>query len=209
MKGGLTSREQRTLLVGGLLALLVLYIYGAYVIGPLLHEVKKLEDQVAASQQRLQLLETATANEAAIRQQHRQVEEAVLALKRTLPAEQQLPAVIERLSDLASQAGVKIQTIFPQRPGEEGAASSAPPKPTASAGPVVYKDVLIQIDAAAGFHQLGTFLSLVETGDDPMQVSSLKIQADPKGVKWPQVRLVIKTYFAAESAAPGAAGDKA
>ena len=207
MKSGLTSREQRTLLVGGFLALVVLYIYGAYVIAPLLHEVKNLESQIASSKQRVQMLEMATANEAALRQQHRQVESAVLALKRTLPAEQQLPAVIERLSDLASQAGVKIQTIFPQRSGDE-AAPAAPPKTPAPAGPVVYKDVLIEIDAVAGFHQLGTFLGLIESGDDPMQVASLKIQTDPRGVKRPQIKLVIKTYFAAESM-PTATGEKA
>ncbi len=207
MKGGLTSREQRTLLVGGFLALVILYVYGAYVIGPLLHEVKNLESQIASSKQRVQMLETATANEAALRQQHHQVEDAVLALKRSLPAEQQLPAVIERLSDLASQAGVKIQTIFPQRPGDE-TASPAPSKTPSPDGPVVYKDVLIEVDAVAGFHQLGTFLSLIESGDDPMQVASLRIQTDPRGVKRPQIRLVIKTYFAAESLPP-TGGEKA
>ena len=204
MKSGLTQREQQTLLLGGLLALVVLYIYSAYVLSPLLRESKRLGEQVMADTQKLQLLELTAANEGALREQHRQLQETVAALRAMLPSEQQLPAVIERLSDLAGQAGVKIQTIFPQRPGEgEDVPPGQAPKAHAPTGPVVYKDVMVQIDAVAGFHQLGAFLGMVESGEEPMQVSSLKIQADPKGVKRPQIRLVIRTFFSTEAGSAG------
>ena len=209
MSGAISKREQQTLLVGGVLAAVILYIYGAYVIAPLVRENKKLRDQVVSSKERLHLLKVATANAGALQEQQQQLEETVKALREVLPSDQEVPAVIERLSDLASQAGVKIQTIFPQRPGEGDAAAAPPPADAAPAPPVYYKDVMIQIEAVAGFHQLGSFLSLIESGKEPMEVASLKIQGDARGTKRPQIRLVIRSYFSTVQAASAAGGNPA
>ena len=112
---GLTSREQKLLIAGGGLTLMVLYMYAVYVIKPLAREAKSIGQDVAQARQNLQTLESATANEAALRQQHQQLNDIVTALQRLLPAERELPAMIELLSDLASQSDVKIQSIFPTR----------------------------------------------------------------------------------------------
>lgn len=208
MKVSLTLRERRTLLLGGALAVVVGWVYVAYIIGPLLREAGRLGQEVATARQQLQLLQLATANEVALRDQHRQLDETVSSLRKLLPAEKELPAVIEQLSDLASQAGVKIETIFPQRPTD---APKPKPPPTAKPGaatPIVYKDVLIQIDAVAGFHQLGTFLALVESSDEPMEVDSLRVTADPRGLKRPEIKLVIKTYFATDDSDAVSAGPR-
>lgn len=190
--GGLTSREQKMLVAGGLLAALVLWLYIAYVVQPLLQENVGVGQDVSQARQDLKTLEAATAHETAMREQHQQLNETVTSLQRLLPAERELPAVIELLSDLASQSDVKIQSIFPQRstPGEE----KKPVEPNA-AGPLTYKDVVIQIDAMTGFHQLGTFLSLVEAQENPMQIAALKITSDPKVPKRQKVKLLIRSYF--------------
>lgn len=188
------SRNQRTLVLVIMLGAFIVWAYVAYVAGPLMREAANLSSQVSTAQEQLRLLQAATANEAGLRAQYRQVDETVASLRRLLPAEEEIPAVIEHLSDLASQTGIKIQAIFPQRVVE-------PPAPIGTDGrlgavPTVYREIPIQIDALAGYHQLGSFLSLVESSDKPMQVSTLTITVNQKEPKWHLVKLLLRSYFA-------------
>jgi Tfp pilus assembly protein PilO len=194
MKLALSSRELRTVLIGGALGLVVLYVYVAMILTPLWRTTGSLGERVRSAKAELAALQQAVANEPALRQQHHRLQEAVVALNRTLPSETELPAVIEFLSGLASQTQVKIQTIFPQRSldplGKTGPAGQAAAEAT------VYEEIPIQIDAQASYHQLGTFLALVESSDKPMQVSSLRISSNPKEPRWHNVSLSILAYFA-------------
>ena len=198
MKLGLSGREQRTLLIGGVLAIIVLWVYGAYIMGPLRKEAAELGEQVRLAREQLRALEAVTANEAAVQTQHRQVSDTVKSLRSLLPAEEELPSIIELLSDLASQSQVKIQTIFPQRqalPAGGPSENSATMNGT-TAEPLVYKDIIIQIDALGGYHDLGMFLSLIESGKKPMEVSSLQMSADSKDPRRHIIKLLIRSYFA-------------
>lgn len=200
MKSTLTSREQKILVVGGLLALVVLWTYTTYIIRPLMREGAQLREDVVTARDRLKLLEVTTAQETTLREQHRQLNDTVAALQRLLPDEKRLSEVIERLSDLASQSDVKIQTIFPQKsdpePGiEKTAALQKTTAASRPAGAIVYHDVVIQIDATAGFHQVGTFLSLMEGQSVPLQITLLKISSDPKVLKRQRVKMLIRAYF--------------
>lgn len=199
MKLNLAAREQRSALLIGILGLVTLYIYAAYLVRPLQRRGRELGEQVSTARQRVGILERSTSNEAALREQYRQLEETVKFSRTRLPGEEELPAVIELLSDLAGRSQVKIQTIFPQR--------SLMPDPAAATA-AVYKDVLIQIDALAGYHQLGTFLGLVEAHAKPMRVASLRIATNPKEPKRQFVKLLIRAYFSGttDQAAEGRPG---
>jgi len=207
MKLRVSTREQRTLALVGALGLMILWVYLALIIGPLMREARRSREQVRAARDQLRVLELATMNETALREQHRQVQDTVASLRSLLPDEEELPRVIELLSELAGRSQVKIQTIFPQRPLE---AAGAPKTPAAQASPapVVYKEVLIQVDALAGYHQLGTFLSLVEAGEKPMQLASLQIAPEPRGSKRFHIKLVIQSYFATRDAVTIGGGKK-
>ena len=160
MKLGLSAREIRTILIGGVLGIVVLYVYFTMILQPLWREAGSLGERVRTAREQVFALQQAVTNEPSLREQRRQLQESVLSLRGDLPSEEELPAVIEFLSGLASRTQVKIQSVFPQRPiesldrlaGDKGKPSQA----------LVYKEIPIQIDAQASFHQLGTFLSLVE-----------------------------------------------
>lgn len=190
--GRLLSRGDRHILfVGGVLALVILWLYTAFIITPLMQEASNAGQQVRTAREELAMLERATANEAMLRQQHREAEGTVQSLRQLLPPEHELPAAIEFLSDLASQSNVKIQTIFPQRREEQGAS------PTSDAGRgEIYRGISIQIEALAGYHQVGTFVSLVESSKRPMRLLSLRISSNPKDLRWHSVTLLIAAYFA-------------
>jgi len=201
----MSKREQRLLVFVGGLAILTAWVYAVYIIGPLRRETSQLGRQIREAREQLRILEVAVSSEAALEEKSRRLRESVRTLRGSLTPEAELPSVIELLTELASQTQVKVQTIFPQRPAEP----MEPTAPDAGQGSlptslpaVYYKEVPIQIDALAGYHQLGTFLNLVETADKPMRLLSLRISANPKEPRWHRVKLLVQSYVAVPEAAP-------
>lgn len=191
-----SKRELKTLLLISLLAAIILGVYYSVGLKPLLQEASRLGQQVHTVHLKLQHVEQAIVREPQLRQEFSQLSEMIQSLSTSLPSEEELPSVIALLTDLASQTGVKIQTIFPQRSFESRTpGSDQPTKP-----PELYKEVPIQIDALAGFHQLGSFLSLVESGTQPIQLRSLRISGNPKEPRRHNTKLVLIAYFAAPGA---------
>jgi len=186
-----SPREQRTLLLLVLAAVPILWVYSG-ALGGLWRRLGDLGQRVRAAREELRSLEAVVANEASLKEQERQVQQTVVALRALLPGEDELPAAIERLSDLATQTQLKIQTIYPHRVLNEQA---VPGEQKRSWG-TVYKEIPIQIDAVSGFHQLGTFLSMVESDTRPMRVANLRISGNPKDPKRHVVKLLLRSYFA-------------
>ena len=108
MKIDLSRREQRTIVLAGALAVFILWAYSAYILSPLKREADRLGQDVRTAREKLKALELATSNEAVLREQQQQLNQTVGSLRKLLPSEEELPAVIERLSNLASQSGLKI-----------------------------------------------------------------------------------------------------
>ena len=197
MKLNFSSREQRLVLMAGAFALLGMWVYSAYFISPLLRAGADLGRQVRSAREQLSVLEDAVAKEAGLREQQQHVSQVVESLRAQLPTEEEVPAVIEHLSDLASQTGVKIQAIFPQRSVDTLAPNRARGQENKTGSePLVYTAIPIQIDALAGYHQLGAFLSLVETSDRPMEVITLRIAANQKEAKRHTIKMLLRLYFA-------------
>ncbi len=191
MKLALSVRDIQKLLLIGVLAIIFLTAYVRFIVGPLLQKSGQLAQQAREAKEQLQSLQTAASNEPTLQTQHQQLEQSVRGLRKFLPSEQEVPAVIEHLSDLAGQTGLKIQAIFPQRSAESDI-------PSEKRRLLYYKEIPIQIDALAGFHQLGAFLSLVETADKPMTVSSLRISENPKELRRHSIKLLLRAYFAVQ-----------
>jgi Tfp pilus assembly protein PilO len=192
MKRKLTKEQSQSILLGLLVAAVFLYVLVVLFIGPARREAQQVGQQLPTARERMRALEFGTMNEAILRSQYEQMEQSVGSLRAVLPSEDTLSSSIETLSDLADTAQVKIQTIFPLR----GMKDVEQEKDQAPATPAVFKEVLIQIDALAGFHQLGAFISAMETSPKPMRLSSLRISANPNEVKRHTAKIVIRAYFA-------------
>ena len=196
-----TSKRDQQLILGAtvVVAGVVLWIYYGYLFQPLLRKVSALSQEAKAAKATLQHLEQLVMQEPRLRQQEGQLREEVLSLRTVLPSEDFLPTVIERLSDMATQSGLKIQTIFPQRALETVGASTASKSPASATSPLpkLYEEIPIRIDALSGFHQLGAFLSRVEASAQPMEVQTLRVRSDPKEMRRHLVQLTITVYFSA------------
>ncbi|MBI3088411.1 MAG: type 4a pilus biogenesis protein PilO [Candidatus Omnitrophica bacterium] len=203
-----TKRQQ--VLAGVFLVVAVgAWVYYAYALTPLMRTVGRLAKDVSAASKQLKAIETSVAQEPQLRQEHARLTQAIDALQTAVPREEDLPAVIQRLSEVAHQTGVKIQTIHPQRslesvsdddlaflpPAPKPPAGKAKTKPAAAPGLLPYRGIPIQIDAQAGFHQAGAFVSQMEGGDQAMRLTQVRISANSKDLRRHQVRITMLGYF--------------
>lgn len=196
MKLGGSKQEQRQLVTIAVLGTLLLGVYVVSLLKPLAGAVVRTGKEAQTAKTQLQHIELAIAGEPQLRRDYEQLSQKLQSLRTSLPSEEGMPAIIELLSDLASQTGLKIRTIFPQRTFESlGLATSGQAAPTTKAAEL-YKEIPIQIDAWAGYHQLGLFLSHVEAVPQPMELRSLRISADPKEPRRHNMKVVIAAYFA-------------
>ena len=200
MKVATSSRELRVILAAGTLGLIILWAYLS-IAGRLMRETMSLGREVRSAREQLKTLEAATANEAVIQEQHRQVSQTVESLRQLLSSEEELPALIERVSGLATQTGVRIQAVVPQRPLETVGVGT--PSQEGASEVAVYKEIPLQVDALAGYHQLGTFLSLAESGEKPMRVSSLRMTGNQWDARRQSIKLVLRLHFAPKERASG------
>ena len=200
------KRDQQVLLLVGVASLVGLGAYYALLVAPLLRSIRTQRESIRSAHTSLQSTEGAIAREPQLRAQLEQLTLDMRALHEAMPVEETLPAVIERLSEMANQAGVKIQTIFPQRTTSDS--SSSPTARAATAN--LYKEVPVQIDALSGYHQLGSFLSSVERATQPMRLKNLRItSSNAKESKRHSVKMVVVAYFATSQAKHAEAGSSA
>ena len=194
------NREHRQL--AGLFALVAggVWVYYAVVFMPLFRGVAQAARDTAAAGKQLRQIRELLAQEPQLRQEQAQVTQALEALRPALPKEEDLPATIQALSEAASQSGVRIQTIVPQRSVETfGPAASAAKKTRPPAAPPLYRQISIQIDAAAGFHQLGAFVTRMESGPQALRVTTLRVTGEKaKDFRRHQIKLTVLGSFSAE-----------
>ena len=194
-------KRERAIMAGVVvLGAVILYVYFAALVAPLWRQWGQLGQEVKAAQVKWQQTQQVVAQEPQLRQEQQRLSGTIEELGRSLPSEEALPKVIELLSQAADQAGVRIQTIFPQRSFENAADNSGKgsggSKPVADNLKSLYKEIPIQIDALSGFHQLGAFLNRVESDAQAMEVKSLRISSNPKEPRLHDVKLVLRVYFA-------------
>ncbi len=107
--------------------------------------------------------------------------------EKTLPTEDGIPGLLESLSEMAKSANMRIAGIVPiAQKGSE-------------AGNRVYKEIPIMITAKAGYHELGHFLSSLESSDRFMKVADMQIKADKASPKKHDVELLVVTYVLLEA----------
>ncbi|MDP2913556.1 MAG: type 4a pilus biogenesis protein PilO [Candidatus Omnitrophota bacterium] len=111
-------------------------------------------------------------------------EEKISRYEKMLPVEQEIPALLESLSNMARGSNVKIVAITPVMP-EEGP----------NDGSRVYQEMPILINAKSGYHELGNFLAKLEYADRFMKIADIVIRSNNSIPKKQDVDLLILTYI--------------
>ena len=191
-----------------LLVVVLLWVYYAYGLTPALRAVIRGWRQVRTASQQVRDSQQAVAQEPQLRQEQTQLLQTLEELRGAIPPEEELPATIQTLSEAASQSGVKILAIAPERSPESVGAKLPPAKPKAAksqkgsppverSGAGLSREIPIQVEAVAGFHQLGAFVRRVESGPQAMRLERLQItNQQSKDVRRHQVKMTWVGYFA-------------
>ena len=98
-----------------------------------------------------------------------------------LGASSQLSSLLENLSAMALESGIKITSLKPI-------------ETTTPETGKLYVAVPIQIDATAGFHQLGAFLERLETGKTFFKITDIKVTASTTTDRKHSVEMMLETY---------------
>lgn len=183
-------KDQKTqlLVLIAIPSLLVAIVYMSFILIP---QVERVFDAVSqASKASLNIKEATLdiSNIPKLKETMTSYEEKVNRYEKMLPAEQEIPTLLENLSEMARASGVKIGGIMPIVGKEDKVKKSG-----------FYKEQPILINAKCGFHELGKFLSKMENADRFMKVSDINIKSVAQSPKKHDVELLIVTYTLARS----------
>ena len=118
-----------------------------------------------------------------LKKQVAQYQDKIQRYEGMLPAEQEIPKLLEDLSQMAKESNVKIVGLTPLQ-SKQG-----------SQGPdEIYQEIPIRISARSGYHELGKFLSNLENSDRFMKVADIKIKENKATPKKHDVELLVLTY---------------
>lgn len=118
-------------------------------------------------------------------------DEKVSRYEKMLPVKQEIPSLLDKLSDMARGSGVKIVGIAPEIP-----------KGPAEGKNLVYQAIPILIKAKSGYHELGEFMAKLESSDRFMKVADIIIKANSAAPQKHDIELLILTYILLDNRRP-------
>jgi type IV pilus assembly protein PilO len=110
--------------------------------------------------------------------------EKVDSYERMLPAEQEIPTLLESLSVMAKSSGVRIESIMPVAKKEEKLSPGQ-----------VYQEIPILITARSGYHELGSFVSKLENAERFMKIVDINIRTNKLAPKKHDVEILVLTFI--------------
>ena len=174
-----SAREKLLILgFGGLLLLSADYFLW---FSPVLKSLTRTIPALSSVETELQNLRDDKKNEPEIRRRLERLETELRDKEKGMEAANQIPSLLENLSKLAGRSGVRITSLDPPEPSAGGPGKS-------------YRSLPIQIKATAGTHELGRFLSSLETGETTFKVLDLKISQNAQNQKKHLIEMKVETY---------------
>lgn len=110
----------------------------------------------------------------------------LVAMSEKVRSVQAVPIVLEEISRLANEFGVKIDQLTPQKDAQELLITAPEGK---------YYALPIVIQARSGYHMFGHFLNRLERQDLYFSVRDLRIEADEKDPNNQLISMVIKVIL--------------
>ncbi|MBI3252076.1 MAG: type 4a pilus biogenesis protein PilO [Candidatus Omnitrophica bacterium] len=142
--------------------------------------VRTLPELRGAKQNLADLREDAK-NEGAIHKKWEGSRAALTDGEKAFVAPNEVPALLENLSQLAHGAGLKIMSLNPAEP-PKGQAGNA------------YAPIPIKISAVAGTHEFGRFLATLESGSTFFRVTDIRVSTNFSDEKRHLIELGIEAY---------------
>ena len=178
VRTGAISSKDATIagsVAAGLVVLLVLYI--ALVDAGLRRHRDELNASVATKMSELAAAQELASREVELEIELEEVDELVRKFEAKLPTRKELPRLYREFQEAAGQAGVKVMGIKTLDEVD---------------GPTLVT-VPYSFSVSGTYHQLGTFINMLECGDRFMKVSKLHIGKQESGVS--TAKFTLSTYL--------------
>ena len=185
LKQMLKDPEIRKYVIGGGIFLFCL-VYFFLILVPQFVGFAKISMQVSEAKNKLYAVENRIKRTPEMGAKSAKMKEEIKKDTKQLSREKEIPALLEWLATLARDSGVKIVSVTP---GQLGPSES---------GSKYYKEMPVNITAKSGYHELGTFVSSLESGNRVVVIDNVTIQYDGSTPRAHNVNMVIKTYVSLE-----------
>jgi len=180
----LKDKKTQVVILAGLLAILGVVLYFSFILKPQIVRVAESVSAAGSIDADLKEAGKNIANIPAFKKNIVAYEEKVDRYEKMLPVEQEIPSLLENLSNIARSSNIKIVGIIPVTVKED--------KPKKAQ---VYQEIPILINAKSGYHELGKFLSSMENSDRFMKVADIQIKSNAQSPKKHEVEVLVLTYI--------------
>lgn len=179
----LKDKKTQVFILIGLVSVLGVIIYLSFILVPQVERVFEAVGRASRVETDLKDAQYNIDNIAKFKTSVTVYEEKIDRYEKMLPTEQEIPALLENLSDMAKNSNIKIVGIMPVTVKEDTIRKAS-----------VYQEKPILINAKSGYHELGKFLSNMENAGRFMKVSDIQIKANAQAPKRHDVELMVLTY---------------
>ena len=179
----LKNNPKQMILFVAAAALIMVILYLNFVLIPQVVGAFGAVMRMNKAQSELNSAQTDAARIATLKKSIVSFEAKVDKYEKMLPAQQEIPSLLESLSDMAKSSGIKIVGIMPVAAKEEKFQKEQ-----------IYKETPILISAKSGYHELGRFVSDMENSDRFMKVADIQIKVSAATPKKHDVELLVLTY---------------
>ena len=178
------NKKEKTLLTVLVMVVIVVFYFHLF-LRPAIEKLSTLLPNVSTLRSDLDDARALIEMEPVIEKESEKLQAGFDQYEEIFPSEQEIPKLLESLSNKAGESDVKIIAIKPI--ANEGFSQNKESK--------IYQEIPIEIVARSGYHQLGRFLQKLESGDRFITIKDLAIRADPRSITIHRVRLIASTYI--------------
>ena len=170
------------MLIAASVGAVILYLYVNFLLLPQIRGAVKAYNNAKKIYAEVKASERAVSEVDGLKRQVSQYQNKIESYEKMLPVEQEIPKLLEDLSNMAKESSVKIVGITPLQAKEPQTSEQ------------IYQEIPILINARSGYHELGKFLSDLEGAGRFMKVVDINIKENKATAKRHDVELLVLTY---------------
>jgi type IV pilus assembly protein PilO len=181
------EQNRMYIILGVTVVLAALYL--TFIIVPKFGQLSKASRVVNDLNNKIEQLNVRVKRQTAMKDKLDELRKEYDGYSKRLPKEKEIPGFLEGVSSVAKTSKVKILSLTP---------SDLKPVMTDGKENEYYKEMPILVTANSGYHQLGEFVSDLETGTRFLHIGNLRIQYDSGFPRMHNVRMELSTYVSVD-----------
>lgn len=178
------ANKKILIMVAGVVIALIFDIF--FIFFPLVGKSYKLKAKIISSSKDLSYLKQQISSLDNIKKRLENLKTEQVKYGKGFPKEEEIPALLGNISTIAGKLGIEIIAVKPVRMAFQEEAKSVGE---------LFREVLVEIYAKGGYHQMGQFINKLETLDKFMEIRDIEITADKNSPRRHFFRLLVATYI--------------